>query len=284
MPIGDDMDEEKETLHIERLAQGFGAEIVGVDLQNAVSPSVTAALRDAFDAHHLLVFRNCGQITPVRHIEIASWFGPIGADGMATGRLHNEDAAGRDKLPFHCDLSFMTFPVEGISLHPVALPRNETTTSFVGNASAWDALPSDLQDRLRPLKARHFYRDAATMDLDWPVFETWHPVCLPHQRTGRAMLFVTEHHVDRIEGMSERAGAMLLTEIFDQLYAAERRYDHIWRMGDLLVWDNSAIQHARMSPAPPADGERVLQRVTLGTHSFMEQVEIARQRQEAVRA
>jgi hypothetical protein len=27
---------------------------------------------------------------------------------------------------------------------------------------------------------------------DLPVFEHWHPICLPHYRTGRPLLFVTE--------------------------------------------------------------------------------------------
>jgi taurine dioxygenase len=39
--------------------------------------------------------------------------------------------------------------------------------------------------------------------------------------------------------------AELLKELFATLYAAERRYEHIWRRGALVIWDNLAIQHAR---------------------------------------
>lgn len=39
--------------------------------------------------------------------------------------------------------------------------------------------------------------------------------------------------------------AELLKELFATLYAAERRYEHIWRRGELVIWDNLAIQHAR---------------------------------------
>ena len=40
-------------------------------------------------------------------------------------------------------------------------------------------------------------------------------------------------------------------------------YEHHWRNGDLVIWDNVALQHAR---PPIADGtRRTLRRVVCGT-------------------
>ena len=36
-------------------------------------------------------------------------------------------------------------------------------------------------------------------------------------------------------------------DLFDVLYAADNTFEHDWRTGDLVVWDNLATQHARES-------------------------------------
>ena len=90
------------------------------------------------------------------------------------------------------------------------------------------------------------------------------------------MLFVTEHHVDRISDVSEARSAELLKILFAELYAPNRRYEHIWRVGDLVIWDNLAIQHARTRASAPSEGVRALQRVAIGKHGFREQLELLR--------
>jgi taurine dioxygenase len=108
---------------------------------------------------------------------------------------------------------------------------------------------------------------------DVEAFETWHPMSMSHLTTGRLLLFVTEHHVDRIEGFSQEDSATMLQRLFAHIYAPVRRYEHIWRKGDLVIWDNYAIQHARTREANPADGPRVLQRVSFGKHGYADQRE-----------
>jgi taurine dioxygenase len=186
--------------------------------------------------------------------------------------MDNAMDRGRASLPFHCDITFFRYPLQGISLHPIALPAVDTSTTFVSNARAWDTLPGDLQADLRGRKGRHYYADDGKIGDDLLVFEHWHPVCLPHYRSGRPLLFVTEHHVEEIEGYGRDEGAALLQRLFAHIYAPERRYEHVWREGDLVIWDNYAIQHARTREADPRDGARVLQRVSFGEHGFSDQL------------
>jgi len=235
-------------MEIEPLPYGFGAEVTGFDAQRGGTPQEIAALRAAYEQWSLLVFRDCGPLAPARQVEITGWFGPTGANCDEQGRpwtvLHNADAIGSEELPFHCDITFLPHPLEGISLHPQALPRVPTSTTFVSNAVAWDALPPALQDEIRDLRARHRYDRSADLDLDWPVLEHWHPVCLQHPKTKRPLLFVTEHHVDRIGDVSEARSAELLRMLFAELYAPHRRYEHVWCLGDLVIWDNRCTMHA----------------------------------------
>lgn len=264
-------------MQITPLAQGFGAEVTGFDLRDGRGEAEIAQLREAFDTRHLLIIRGKGTISPERQAEIAGWFGPAGCDATQDGSSHtmmdNAEAIGRAVLPFHCDISYMEFPLEGITLHPLELPRSPTSTTFISNACGWDALSAEVQHELRDAKGRHYYADGQMLDLDWPVFEYWHPVRMQHPRTGRPLLFVTEHHVDRLSGMTEQRSTELLPQLFAALYAPERRYEHVWREGDLVAWDNCAIQHARRREADPSEGKRRLQRVQIGRHGFMEQLE-----------
>ena len=267
-------------MDIKPLSQGFGAEVTGFDIHHGGALADVAALRAAYLQWNLLIFRGCELLAPERQVEITGWFGTIGANSDEQGRpwtvLHNDNAIGSAVLPFHCDISYMQYPLEGISLHPLALPGIETSTTFVSNAVAWDALPREVQNELRGLRGRHYYASSAQMNMDWPTFEHWHPVCLDHPKTKRPLLFVTEHHVDRISDVGDARSAELLELLFSELYAPRRRYEHVWRVGDLVIWDNLAIQHARTRASAPSDGVRALQRVAIGEHGFLEQLELVR--------
>ncbi len=91
---------------------------------------------------------------------------------------------------------------------------------------------------------------------------------------------MTEGHVDRIEGLSDERCAEVLPQLFAALYAETRRYEHVWREGDLLIWSNLAIQHARTKVAELSQGKRVMRRVQLGRIGFMAQVDALRREAE----
>jgi taurine dioxygenase len=264
-------------LAITPLAQGFGAEIRGFDAQDGRGADDVAALRRAFDRHHLVILRDCGRLSAARQAEIVGWLGPLSPDSGPAGEhammMDNAEERGRARLPFHSDITFFRYPLEGISLHALELPRVPTSTTFVSNALAWDALPTELQADLSARTCRHYYADDQGMDLGWTEFEYWHPVRLPHYRSGRPLLFVTEHHVELIQGYGAEDSRALLERLFAHVYAPERQYEHVWQPGDLVIWDNYAVQHARTREALPSDGPRKLQRVALGRHGFMDQLD-----------
>jgi len=72
--------------------------------------------------------------------------------------------------------------------------------------------------------------------------------------------------------VSESRSAELLRALFATLYTPERRYEHVWHLGELVIWDNLAIQHARTRESAPSQGVRALQRVAIGEHGFLEQL------------
>ncbi len=267
-------------MQIAPLLVGFGAEVTGLDPAADWPDTDLAALREAYDTHHLLVFREIGTLSGSQQARIVALFGPIGANRNAAGEpwtvLRNSEPTGSLPLPFHNDIAFVRYPLEGLSLHPLVLPEVETSTTWVSNALAWDRLSPALQAELADCTVDHVYDAPPEMGLDWPRLAYPHPLKMPHPRTGRPLLFVSENHVSAINGLSEERSAEVLPQLFATLYAEAARYEHVWREGELVVWDNLALQHARTRPSLPSEGERVLQRVAIGSHNFTDQLEEVR--------
>ena len=269
-------------LELRPLHPDFGVEVIGFDLINGRAPADIEELVRTYDEHSMLLFRGAPRISHERHVEIASWFGPPGpidnaGDGNFVSVLHNEDKAGSMVLPFHSDLTYTEDPIRAICLQAIALPDKPTSTTYVSGAAAWASLPGELRERLTDKTLRHFYKSRAGFQ-DWPDFVAEHPVRLLHPRTGRPVLLVTEMHADRILEMVEEDSRAMIELLCSFLYASERRYEHVWQLNDLLMWDNLVLQHARTEQSDPADGPRGLQRVALSNLTLQQTIDMARAR------
>jgi taurine dioxygenase len=88
-----------------------------------------------------------------------------------------------------------------------------------------------------------------------------HPVVRTHPATGRRALYVNRLMTVRIEDMPEAESDELLQLLFDHQERREFIYEHVWRPGDLLMWDNRCTLHARTDFAPSE--RRLLRRVTI---------------------
>lgn len=263
----------------------LGAEVLDFDVQRGGSPQEIEELRRAYDRYSLLLFRGGGRVSHERHVEIASWFGPPSpvdnsGNGDFVSVLQNEEASGSMQLPFHSDLTYTDVPIKAICLQAIEVPEGGTSTTFVSGRAAWAKLPAPLQQELADKTLHHLYISRMP-EYGWPDFEADHPVRLTHPRTGEPILFVTEHHAERILELDEKCSRDVLDELFTYLYAPEARYEHWWQLDDLLMWDNLAIQHARTKESKPSEGKRALQRVALAEVGLPELIEQAKAQQKA---
>jgi taurine dioxygenase len=99
-----------------------------------------------------------------------------------------------------------------------------------------------------------------------PNFRGERPAIVVNSHTGRRFVNVSEMNAVRLVGMPLEASCEVLHRVFDYLYAPDRLFVHSWQMGDLVIWDNIALQHARGPFRSP--GPRVLQRVIVATEGF----------------
>jgi taurine dioxygenase len=71
------------------------------------------------------------------------------------------------------------------------------------------------------------------------------PLAYPHPRNGRTLLYACPLATHCIEGLDYAESETLLEALFDHLYTEEHVLQHYWRQGDLVMWDNLTMQHAR---------------------------------------
>jgi taurine dioxygenase len=246
----------------------LGAEIVG-DLRQSLSQEQMAVLRRLMDRYHLLVFR--GQaLGPDDQVRIVSTFGPV-APAVIGGPLHTTvNAPEGDVLPFHSDYSFTHFPLPFVSLYGVAVENDTATTAFVSGVAACAQIPAPLHQRIADRTVLHAsdilcagqrstgpLRHDVVRSLRGGFHGVSHPAFLPHPRTSDEVLFVNEYFSVAIEGLPYDESEALLKALFVHLYSPCGVFHHHWRQGDLLIFDNVAVQHSRRE-GPPRTLRRVV--------------------------
>jgi taurine dioxygenase len=198
-----------------------------------------------------------------RHPEILIVSNVLDEQGNAIG---TQDA-GRF---WHSDLSYKNEPSMLSALYALEVPVKDGrvlgNTSFASTTAAYEALPDETKRRVNGLKNVHSYRYYRTKNMDAqkqeqarggrviqehvlseeqlksvPDVET--PVVRTHPVTQRKGLFVNEAHTSHIVGMSREESEKLLSQLYQHITKPEFIYTHTWQAGDLLLWDNAAVQH-----------------------------------------
>ena len=270
-------------LVIEPLGGPLGVEVRGLDLSRPLGPAERERLREAFDERHLVYLR-CPDLSGDAQLRFAEIFGPLcdekpGEFLQYVSNLRADRIIDEGALLFHSDLAFTPKPVLGLSLFGLEIPAAGARTFFANAARAWSRLPAALREQLSGLHARHLFDltsqrgDRPYRDAELPADEPRgrHPVCLRDPRNGTEILYVSEMQTDRILELPSDESDAMLAQLFAELYAPHNVYQHDWREGDLIVWDNLALQHAR--PEMPEVEARTLRRVTLATAGVAYQVE-----------
>jgi taurine dioxygenase len=82
-----------------------------------------------------------------------------------------------------------------------------------------------------------------------------------HEETGRKAVYVNRLMTVGIDGMEAAESNPLLETVWEHSEKPEFVYEHVWRKGDLLIWDNRCSAHARTDF--PADQRRLMLRTTV---------------------
>lgn len=266
-----------------RPLENFGVEVIGIDLARDHDAATVDALRWLWADHGLLLFRD--QSLEERDIvDFSGLFGdleihvreeylsPDHPELLIVSNLKkNGEPIGilsDHEVGWHHDQIYRERPAVGSLLYSVKIPTSGGNTSFCNQAAAYAALPDDRKSALEGLRAMHSYayfnkqwseptndkQTAMTPDITHPLIRT-HPI------TGQKAIYADPGLTIGIEGAPEDESTALLQELYDWCLQPQFMYDHEWRLGDALMWDNASTMHRRGDFDPSA--ERLMKRTTI---------------------
>lgn len=265
---------------------GTGAEIRGLDLSKPLDTDLCRQLNQAFARYHVLVFRG-QKLSPREFAQAAENFGEIMPQAIkGHGTKEHPDvfelkpmkvAPSEYRAPggegFHTDHSFEACPPKATSLHPVMLPRAGGDTQFCNVHLAYDELSDEMKRRIDGLQAVHAYysRNAPykVRKLDAESLAALpppavHPLVPVHPENSRRYLYLNESRMESIVGMDDADMVRLVKQLLAHAIQNKYEYRHVWRDGDMVIWDNRSVLHKANGDYDMREGEgRLMYRVML---------------------
>ena len=271
-------------LNIRPLGEHTGCEITGVDVKqlddDGFAPIYDAwlnygviAVRDQeLEIEDFLRYsRRFGVIVPhpsksTRHPDYPE-LTMLGIDKFdADGKL-NEAIYKRGANSFHTDGAYEEVPFKATQLYAIAVPSAGGDTYFSSMYVAFDALPARLKTALEGRKGAYIYSSSKVSqqllnaeDRDWaPVL---HPMIRVHSETGRKSLYFDPGKIVYIDGFEKQRSDDIIAELTERMVQPEAVYQHKWRLGDIVIWDNRCLVHKAAGDYPPEE-DRIHWRVSI---------------------
>ena len=280
------------SLVFHKLHPYFVAEVSAVDLRRAQDRETLDEIRGGMDEYAVLVFRD-QSFSDEEQLAFAQRFdgtlhtktgaAVLGKSRFATEALadiSNVDENGEilrsddrrrmyalgNRL-WHTDASFQDPPGRYSMLSARVVPAVSADTEFADMRAAYDALDPGTREKLEGLQAHHsIAHSRQTLGFEFSREEeeklkgAIHPLVRINPRTRRRSLYLASH-ASRIVDWPVPEGRLLLRDLIEHATQVGFVYRHVWRVGDLVIWDNRATMH-RARPFDDASHRRELRRVT----------------------
>ena len=268
------------------LTPKLGAEISGVSLAGDVPDEVFRAIYQAFLRYQVLLFPS-QDVPPGRQVALARHFGEVQihvmnqyhADGYPElYRLSNLDENGKpngkhpDKgtLEWHTDGSWQCVTGHATIIYGEVMPETGGETHFCDMYGADERLSDAWKARIAGLRAvnnldfsrtRRHGEDLMTEEQKRAKPPVDQPIVRTHPETGRKCLYLGDH-AEYIVGMPYDEGRDIIEQLNAMAPHPDLTYEHRWKAGELIVWDNRCLMH-RATGYDPATQGRVIRRCTV---------------------
>ena len=278
------------------LSDALGAEIVGLDTSEPLDPDALARVRQAFQDHHMLCFRD-QRLTPDAQVAFSKQFGALEAfpeKDKTKGKIELYHVANvspdgahldeddprvifqRNNARWHTDSSYRYVPslasiMYGVEVLPPEAEGGET--AFSNMLLAWAAFDEETKARLEALHMVHYYDCIRRLEPAMPAMTpeerdavppVTHPLVRVHpDRDYAPSLYFTTNTGAEIGGGTLEEGREMHRFLTEHVTKPEFCYAHRWRQNDLVMWDNRVLLH-RALLYDSARYRRVLWRTTVG--------------------
>ena len=244
----------------------FGAIVTGVSLVD-MDDKTFKTLYQAFLEYGFLVLPE-QFLSEQQNIEFGKRFGELEFGALPLANQHRNDdgsfstlvkldsqrmRTNRGNEAWHTDSTYWPVSSKCAMLSAFKVPKVGGQTELADMRAGYASLPIDLQEQIESLSAYHSTEFSQANDLgDFPERDKnsiYHgeaylrPLVKMHPETGVKNLFIGRHAFG-IPGLSRQRSRELLAQLLEHVVAEPTRvYQHQWRVGDLLVWDNRALLH-----------------------------------------
>ncbi len=263
-----------------RPLQPFSGEVGGIDLRVPLDQSDIAAIHAGMNRHAVLIFHD-QSLTPEQQRTMTQQFGQLelgfarvvarhrtggaairtgyeevadmsnlDAEGHLVARTHSKIVGNIANQLWHSDSSFQKPAARYSLLYAVKIPSWGGETQFCDLRAAYDGLDARTKAQLEGLEAEHWALHSRILlgddayseevqsifpPVNWPLVRT-------HAGSGRKLLYIGAH-ARGVVGMTVAEGRMLLMDLLEHATRREYVYQHSWKPGDLVIWDNRAVLH-----------------------------------------
>jgi len=261
-------------MEIKTLTPHIGAEIIGVDLAEALSDETMAEIHQAHLDHMVLVFRD-QKLNREQHKAFGAKFGKLHTHPLNHSKEGDPQiltVKTTAKSPYtagdawHTDVTCDEFPPMGSMLYITETPESGGgDTLFADMYLAYELLSDTLKGMLEGLTAIHdgglpyigSYKSTPP-EGGYPRFE--HPVVTVHPETGKKLLYVNSGFTSKICGLNRNESKAMLEMLFRHIAETPKLTCRVeWQENTLTFWDNRCTQHHAVWDYYPHSryGERV---------------------------
>jgi taurine dioxygenase len=188
--------------------------------------------------------------------------------------VRENSGLGSLEVVWHSDNSYVEVPPAGSMLYSLEVPINGGgDTSFNNQYLAYEELPEELK---RAIEGKYQVHDATrnsagvlrpgvklpTKPEEVPGPK--HPLVRVHPVTGRRALYLGRRRVwpsNYIVGLRNDESEALLDKLWAHATQPKYAWTHIWRVGDIVLWDNRCCMHYRTEIDPTQ--RRIMHRTTI---------------------
>lgn len=253
-----------------QLADGFVVRIAGVDLSQPLDDDVFGEIKSLWMRRRVAVFPD-QTLDDDALVGFAERFGPIfihaqssllasrRKEVMELSNLEDAERPTTHDLGWHSDQTYTPRPVFGTILYGLVAPKKGGETLFADLTGAYASMPQDLRSRIdgvtavysaeprpgvrqTPLNAQERAR----------IRDCTHPLVRTHPYLNRKSVYLSPMHLKTIGDLSVQDSLRLIDALTAHATQPAHLYRHEWRVGDVVMWDNSAVMHRR-APFAPAE-------------------------------
>ena len=255
----------------------IGTEIK-TDLDTLLSGRIAKELRVLLEKRGVLLMRGL-DMTDEQQFEFGQ---TIGSVRLEHGNKLTKIIADKAQSPifadytegtyyFHIDGTYTDTPGLASILRPKVVAPKGGQTQFCNTYALYEDLSAEEQRYLDGLQAVHSGETIMRLAFPKPTeaqLDAWgerrnppktHPLVWQHESGRRSLILA--YSISHFLGMPRDKSDELLAKLLKKAEEPKYIYTHEWKLGDLLIWDNTGTMH-RVVPFDLNCG-RELQRVTL---------------------